>query len=310
MNKTMIRIIISALFSLLSVFAYSREEQKPEIQPDGTYLYAQRDSCELYMDVYDPAEGSETSFEGKEKPTIIFVFGGNFADGKRDDKTYLPWFRTMTENGYRMIAIDYRLGLKEITTFGLGQANNLEDAIHIAMEDLFCATGFIVENKDMLGIDPENIVICGSSAGAVTVLQAEYEICNNACQTQNLPDGFRYKGVISFSGGILSRKGKLKYDEEPCPTLMFHGTEDNLVCYSKIRFFHLGFFGSEKIADRFKKSGYDYNILRYLGRGHEISGIMNETVREQLDFIESNVMSKSGCIVDKVIDSNFSETDG
>ena len=41
-----------------------------------TWLFAHRDTCDLFLDIYPPAEGAQTTFEGKEKPTVIFVFGG------------------------------------------------------------------------------------------------------------------------------------------------------------------------------------------------------------------------------------------
>jgi carboxylesterase type B len=70
-----------------------------QVTPDATYMFAQRDTCDLYMDVYDPADGSETSINGIDKPTVIFMFGGGFIRGTRDDEDYNKWFETMTENG-------------------------------------------------------------------------------------------------------------------------------------------------------------------------------------------------------------------
>ena len=48
------------------------------ISPDGTYMFAQRDTCDLYLDVYDPAPESVTTLDGKTKPTVLFMFGGGF----------------------------------------------------------------------------------------------------------------------------------------------------------------------------------------------------------------------------------------
>lgn len=279
----------------------SAQNPTEAITPDGTYLFEQRDTCDLYMDIYEPKEGSQTHYKGKEKPTIIFAFGGGFIDGSRCDPDYLPWYKMMTENGYRIVAIDYRLGLKGVKSVGIASVNALDNAIHIAVEDLFSATAFIIDNSDALGIDPGNIVISGSSAGAITVLQADYELCNRTKWASNLPENFRYAGVMSFSGGILSRKGKVKYAETPAPTAMFHGTADKLVNYKQIVFANIGFFGSDKLAVRFEKYGYNYNILRYEGHGHEIAGIMDMTVPEQINFLEDNVMDGIRNIMDITI---------
>lgn len=278
--------------------AASAAAQESTITPDGTYMYEKRDTCELFMDVYNPAEGSETTFMGIEKPAVIFMFGGGFIQGTRDDRSYHSWFRMMTENGYRVISIDYRLGLKGSTKVGVAQVNVLDKAIHMAVEDLFSATNFIIENADQLDVDPSNIVISGSSAGAISVMQAEYEIANRTSWASVLPEGFNYAGVMSFSGAILSREGKVDYATTPCPTLMLHGTSDKLVPYKQIKLFNLGFFGGGKLVERFKKFGYSYNMFHFIDYGHEIAGSMYSTLDIQKKFLECNVMQKKMRIIE------------
>lgn len=271
---------------------------KESITPDGTYLFAQRDTCDLYLDVYNPAKGSETTFNGKAKPTVIFMFGGGFIRGTRDDQDYHKWFRTMTQNGYRVISIDYRLGLKGSNKVGVAQVNVLDKAIHMAVEDLFSATTFIIDNADHLGVDPSNIVISGSSAGAISVMQAEYEISNMTKWAAVLPEGFNYAGVMSFSGAILSREGKVDFKKKPCPVLMLHGTADELVPYKQIAVFNLGFFGGGKLVKRWQKYGYNYNMFHFIGYGHEIAGSMGTTTDLQFKFLENNVMQGKERIIE------------
>ena len=271
---------------------------KESITPDGTYLFAQRDTCDLYLDVYNPAKGSETTFNGKAKPTVIFMFGGGFIRGTRDDQDYHKWFRTMTQNGYRVISIDYRLGLKGSNKVGVAQVNVLDKAIHMAVEDLFSATTFIIDNADHLGVDPSNIVISGSSAGAISVMQAEYEKSNMTKWAAVLPEGFNYAGVMSFSGAILSREGKVDFKKKPCPVLMLHGTADELVPYKQIAVFNLGFFGGGKLVKRWQKYGYNYNMFHFIGYGHEIAGSMGTTTDLQFKFLENNVMQGKERIIE------------
>lgn len=272
------------------------------VTPDETYMFAKRDTCELFMDIYHPAKGSQTTFNGTEKPTVIFMFGGGFIHGTRDNESYHKWFKMMTENGYRIVSIDYRLGLKGSNKVGVAQVNVLDQAIHMAVEDLFSATTFIIDNQDQLGIDPKNIVISGSSAGAITVMQAEYEISNRTHWTSVLPQDFNYKGVMSFSGAILSREGKVDFELEPCPTLMLHGTADKLVPYKQIKILWLGFFGGGKLVERFEKFGYNYNMYHFVDYGHEIAGSMETTMDLQLRFLETNVMQGKKRIVEAWIE--------
>lgn len=291
--------ILVCIMTVLASAAITAEAAEPAITPDGTYIYEKRDTCDLFLDIYNPAKGSETTYKGLEKPTIIFVFGGGFIQGTRDDVDYLPWFKTMTGNGYRIVSIDYRLGLKGSDKVGVAQVNALDKAIHMGVEDLFSATNFLYENASELGIDPSNIVISGSSAGAIIVMQAEYEICNKTSWTDTLPEGFRYAGVMSFSGAILSREGKVDYRHlTAAPTLMLHGTADELVPYKQIAILHLGFFGGGKLVERFQKYGFNYNMYHFLDYGHEIAGSMPTTVDLQLRFLQTNVMEGKKRIIE------------
>ena len=280
------------IFTVLVLMAagLAASAQSGLLTPDATYVYEKRDTCDLFMDVYDPADGSEETFMGHRKPTIIFMFGGGFIGGNRDDQSYNSWFRMLTENGYRVISIDYRLGLKGTSKVGIAQVNVLDKAIHMAVEDLFSATNFILDNTEQLGVERDNIVISGSSAGAISVMQAEYELANRTSYASVLPQDFNYAGVMSFAGAILSRKGKVKYETAPCPTMMLHGTADKIVPYKQIALFNLGFYGGGKLAERFKKFGYGYNMYHFIDYGHEIAGSMHSTFDLQLDFLQENVM--------------------
>ena len=292
----------AAAAGILSGKAHAAEtpaaDGKVIMVPDATYMYAERDTCELFMDIYEPASGSVRTFEGKEKPTVIFMFGGGFVRGTRDDESYHKWFRQLTDNGFRVVSIDYRLGLKGSDKVGIAQVNVLDNAIHMAVEDLFSATNFIIDNADQLGIDPASLIVSGSSAGAISVMQAEYEIANCTSWASVLPEGFNYAGVMSFSGAILSREGKVDFKKETCPVLMLHGTADGIVPYKQIAFFNLGFFGGGKLVDRFEKYGYNYNMYHFIDYGHEIAGAMDTTLDLQMDFIETNVMQGKKRIVE------------
>ena len=292
------KLLIITLMAIAGIGTEAILAQEHSITPDGTFMYAKRDTCDLFMDVYDPAEGSIREAYGIEKPTVIFMFGGGFIHGTRDDADYHKWFRMMTENGYRVISIDYRLGLKGSDKVGVAQVNGLDKAIHLAVEDLFSATNFILDNADQFGVNPSNIVISGSSAGAISVMQAEYEIANATQWASVLPAGFNYAGVMSFSGAILSREGKVDFKKSPCPTLMLHGTSDELVPYDQIKVFNLGFFGGGKLVERFKKYGLNYNMYHFTDYGHEIAGSMDTTLDLQLKFLETNVMQKKMRIVE------------
>lgn len=292
------RIFISALAVICFGISVAAQDF---LSPTSTYLYAQRDTCDLFLDIYQPAKGSMTHINGKEKPTVVFMFGGGFITGQRDNESYNKWFRQLTDNGYGVISIDYRLGLKGSNKVGIAQTNLLDKAIHMAVEDLFSATNFIIDNATELGVNPKNLVVSGSSAGAISVIQAEYEIANQTSWAKVLPEGFNYAGVMSFAGAIFSREGKVDFKTEPCPVMMLHGTDDAIVPYTQIAVLNLGFFGGGKLVERFKKYDLNYNMYHFVDYGHEIASSMDTTMDLQLKFLENNVLQGKKRIVESWI---------
>ena len=99
--------------------------------------------------------------------------------------------------------IDYRLGLKGVDLSGFKIVKALDRAIQIAVEDLFSATAYLIENAQKFSISPDKIILCGSSAGAITVLQGDYELCNRTDIAQVLPGNFHYAGVCALLQRVL-----------------------------------------------------------------------------------------------------------
>lgn len=271
-------------------------------KPSGTYEFVRRDSVSLYLDFYRPADASPAKGDRYGKPAIVFAFGGGFVGGQRDKEHYQQWIKLLNDNGFPVFSIDYRLGLKGVDIGGLKIIGAVKNAIRVGVEDMFAATDYIVKNAERFSIDPDNLVLAGSSAGAIIALQSEYELCNRTELASVLPAGFRYAGVISFSGAVFSTHGRVKYAESPAPQLLLHGTEDRVVTYGQIKVFNLGLFGSSKIAKRLSKFGYPYEIVRYKSHTHDIADLMYYTFPEQLNFLEESVIKKTGRTVDILMD--------
>lgn len=270
-----------------------------------TYLFAQRDTCSLYLDVYDVTSGAETSYLGNPKPAVLFVFGGGFVSGERSSDFYQEWFKTLNDNGYAVVTIDYRLGMKGYKV-GKGISGLLKAADRfklsqdIAVEDVFSAVDFLWRNREEVGIDPDNLVIAGSSAGAITALAAEYAIVNG--EAKGLPEGFNFKGVMSFAGGIMSDSGAPKFKAEPCPILFLHGTADGAVAYNKLGALGKGIWGSNYLVKKLDKMGAEYCIYRFTGRTHDVAAYMQACWSLEKDFLEKNVTQGAHRVVDAVVD--------
>lgn len=289
MNRTN-KISLSCLFIVLSMllsglYAVAQDSVIDRQIRKTTFTYNTRDTDILKMDVYSLETGA------KKRPCVVFVFGGGFYTGKRDQSYYHPYFNALAKQGYAVASIDYRLGLKGGKKVTPLKTKPLKEAIAMAVTDLYDATAYLIAHASDLGIDTGKIMISGSSAGAITALQADWEKRNHTAVTAPLPESFQYKGVIAFAGAILSYSGAPDYKIPPAPTMLFHGTEDKIVVYNKKRFFNKGFFGSNYLACRFKDKKYPYYFRRVYNRGHEIAGTpMYENLADILWFIDNYVL--------------------
>ena len=235
-----------------------------------TFHYATHNSEELYLDRY-VLDGESTS----QRPCMIFAFGGGFVMGERDHEYYDIYFDRLAREGIVVVSIDYRLGLKNLKTkVGVMEMIDVFDnAISIAVEDMYAATNFVIANSEEWMVDVTKIMVSGSSAGAITALQAEWMRCNGEELAAVLPEGFRYAGVVSCAGAIYSIKGKPKFRSTPAPMMLFHGTSDSNVPYDHAAVFGIGFYGSEYIVrqlDRLK-SPYWFYSAEYMD--HRMAGL-------------------------------------
>ena len=276
--------LITALFVFVCALAQAQT-------PDTTLCFARRDTSDLRMDFYSAAPDRGPCADSLRKPVVIHVFGGAFLAGRRDQPTDRPWYRELADQGYHVAAIDYRLGLKGLDLKpNLSAVGALMNAIQMAVDDLFAATNYLINNAEALGIDPDRIIVSGSSAGAITALEAEWEICNRMEPAAVLPGWFNYAGILSFSGAILSLDGPISFPQKPCPILLHHGTADKIVPYGRIDIFRKHFAGSDAIAKKLAAAGANFQILRYSGNGHEIANLMRRNLPEELRFLEENVL--------------------
>jgi predicted esterase len=260
-----------------------------------TYVYATRDSTELSLDVYRHADVTDDSA----RPCLIFVFGGAFVGGRRDDTTYTRYFHTLAAHHYTVLSISYRLGLKGVSHLSKFNTAPLRRAIDMAVEDTYDATAWAIAHAGLLGIDTARIILSGSSSGAITVLEADFYRRNRKAIAGRLPAAFEYAGIVAFSGAILSYDGSLKYQLSPAPTMFFHGTADKIVPYKKIRFFNKGFYGSSSIANTFSKHNYPFFIYREKDLGHEVAVLpMYRNIPDILSFLDKFVMRRQQLQID------------
>ena len=195
------------LLVFLRIQCISQSEKIHASIDKQSFIYSVKDSNQLGLDIYT-LHGADSNIK---RPCVIFVFGGAFVKGQRDDTLYNHYFNNLVENGYEVASISYRLGMrgvKHVSKFNIAPFRN---AVNMAVEDLYDATNWVITHANQFGIDTSKIILSGSSSGAITALTAEFQRKNEKPAAQLLPVGFEYAAVISFAGAILSFDGRLRY---------------------------------------------------------------------------------------------------
>ncbi len=263
-----------------------RKAYRDSIVPQ-TYQYTTRGDQPLLMDVYTPDEPRPDS------ACAVFMFGGGFVNGSRTDRNVRLFCQQLAHAGYTAIAIDYRLHLREVKgdTIRLTNMQGIfRDAINIGAEDCADAVAYICRNADAWGINPRRIVLSGSSAGAISVLQLDYCRANSLAPAAALPSGWRPAAVVAYSGAVYCDGRRLHYDSAPAPTFFLHGDKDRIVNYRKFPpLLRSGLYGPTKLHRLFEKKGYPHWFFIYEGIGHEVSGLMSYTIQEFDAFVDKSL---------------------
>ncbi len=315
MNRRFI-VFACILFFSTQLFAQDRysETRFDEINTE-TYTYATKDGENLKLDIYLPRADSEF-----ERATIIYIHGGGFSSGERDSDKIKQFCSQMAGYGYVVASISYRLTRKD-KAGAFGCNCSVEDKLNTftwAVQDVQDATFFLIENREQFGIDPQKIILAGSSAGAETALNAAYlpPMC------YGLDSGpVSYAGVISMAGAIPDTI--VIYDESAVPTMLFHGTADNLVPYATAPHHYCkigdpGYLilnGSYTIAQKLKELNVPYWLHTTCGAAHEMSDKpMTEYFNEIMEFcykfvIRGEKESKNTIIEGNQKNSTFKQYD-
>ena len=287
------KFIILLLFAAIPLFASAQSVKE-------TYLFAVKGADSLFVDRhYDPAR-----MNPEKAPAMIYMYGGGWAFGNRGGR-----FNYLTDIGVQVISIDYRKGL---TKYGYNPspANEMEAAINMALEDLVDAMAFVIAHAAEWKIDPEKIMLSGSSAGGITTLMAIHDLCNGGPFTKKLPAGWMPAGYIGYAGGIITRAQDIGWAKKPCPMMFFHGSGDSTVAFDVKRSDELNVFGPKYILAQLHEmevpnwlyceidgdhvlsykpfSGYNTHEIQTFVEKFVIQGLPLEMKTEEYNFEESS----------------------
>ena len=178
----------------------------------------------------------------KPTPLIIFIHGGSWRSGKKED--YLPYIVPFAKHGYVCATISYRL---------YPPAN-----YPAAIEDVKCAIRWLRANAEEYNINADKIALIGGSAGSHLVMMAGYtddRTYSVDCEWSDVSS--KVQAIIAIYGPTDLRTDfatnnpvvidflGVKYSDAPLiykeaspityvtkddpPTLIFHGTIDDVV---------------------------------------------------------------------------------
>ncbi len=235
----------------------------------------------LLADIYQPKGDT-----AKKRPLIILAFGGGFIYGKRYDDYMIALCKVFNKKGYVCASIDYRI--YDINLNGIPQDSaSIAPTIVQAQQDMRAAVRFFKKDAATLnnyGIDTNNIIVGGLSAGAITAMNVGYI----SDTTSNIPawlqkvitaqggvegksgnPGYtsKVKGVISMSGGLYRKEFMNK---NSVPFVAYHGTADATVPYASgfTGIYSLSMDGDKACVDYARTLNVPAEIVSVPGGGH------------------------------------------
>jgi len=121
----------------------------------------QSEDC-LSLNVWTPG------IAGARRPVLVWIHGGGFLVGAGSTPVY-DGHSLAAGGDIVVVTINYRLGaLGYVHLGGLGKAG-FEDSSNLGTRDQIAALEWVRDHSGGFGGDPQNVTVCGQSAGAMSV---------------------------------------------------------------------------------------------------------------------------------------------
>lgn len=292
------RLFFAAML-LAAVSAWGQEDCK-------TYVYVGRDTA-LRLDVWRPATPRADS------ACVVAVFGGGFVTGARNDSYQREVARVLTERGFTVVSPDYRLGLRDSAMVARyasisGVRTLFQWAIDMAAEDVAATCAWVVNHAKEIGVRADRVVLTGSSAGAIAVLQMDWCRANGLPEAAVLPRGWKPAAVVPYAGALMC-KGKPEWKTPPAPTMLMHGMKDKIVAYKRFpKVVNHALYGADVVAKQMRKGGYPLWIVRFEGVGHEVASWLPGSVDLFCAFVGQALAGRVSTLDATMTDSKLTPT--
>lgn len=289
--------------------------------PYGSNIDFEGNETELLLDVYQPLGDTEVS-----RPLIIFAHGGSFVGGSKDEIDVAPLCEDFARMGYVTASINYRLGIPLLADV----ETSATEAVARGYHDMKAAIRFfrkdVAENGNQWNIDPDKIIIAGSSAGGfITTHIAFMDELEELppLLDQSLPglgggldgtsgnEGYSSEviGVVNIAGALLDVDWMTAEDE---PILSFHGTGDATVPFGEAMLQLFGLVnvtvvaGSSAIHEQADAIGLTNCFEIYDQQGH-VPHVSNQAYYDTTRSIMSNFTGHLVCPNTVELDCEYRE---
>jgi acetyl esterase/lipase len=238
----------------------------------------------------------------KYRPFVLMVHEGALIFGNLGNE--LGKARWLARKGYAAAAINYRLGFNGGTQYNSCGGNNREvlQAIYRGVQDTYKALHYFADRSEEFGIDPGQMMLAGSSAGAIIISalvymdQDDFEamqpgIVQALGELDPMKSGteYRVRALLTYQGYAVFRTNNI-WASNAKPTVFFQGTNDTVLPYKQGNLFSCGSYyymlGAEPTADRLKNMKVPYELNYQPGKGHTLSYTEEHVANHYAQFMK------------------------
>lgn len=245
----------------------------------------------------------------KKRPVVMLIHGGAFYIGSKESACEQALAYALAKRGYFVASIDYRLGFKP-------SQSDIEMGAYRAIQDAHAALRFLSHHSAGLQIDPNQVYVAGTSAGAVASLNVAFMSNDERPEVILEAEKKGLVGKIEDSGNLFTETFTIKAvtnmwgavsnlniidPDEKIPVLSIHGTDDDVVPFEYDfpfkkslmvnRLIMDKMYGSKPIHERLSILGIQNKLVALPDKGHEPA---LETYNTLNTYIDTLIFHTSG----------------
>lgn len=265
--------------SILAGLILSAKIMGEDLKPDQLLTYKQIGSTELKLHVFRP---SASDFPPP-RPATVFFFGGGWVGGSPTQ--FYPHCTYLASRGIVAMSAEYRVKERNGTS------------PRECVEDGKSAVRWIREHAEELGVDPDQIIAGGGSAGGhvaaatatIDGFEAENDHLDISCRPNALvlfnpvfdngPEGYGYERVKDYWESFSPMHN---ISEATPPTIVFLGTQDRLIPVETARSYQKRMESYGRRCDLHLYEGQEHGFFNFKDRNN-----FDQTVIEMDKFLAS-----------------------